>query len=407
MKMNSLFWGGLVFLIVFMMWVEYNLPRSFVWEPTFSMKDKQPFGCAVFDDVLSHSLRQGYEVTDETLYLLSLDKLPKRNILSVSKRIDLTLTDFEALMELLEAGDNVLLAASRFSGVLSDTFALHASYDYLDYEELARQVLHRPSRDTFVWSEPFAGESFDFYSAFRGVDFIRYDSLFVPVVVPGEERMDSGVRLASVIRAQIGEGELILMTMPLLFTNYGMLDRDNSDQIFRLLSLMGDRPLVRTEAYARSARQNDTPLRYFLTHPPLRWGVYMTMLVLLLFMIFTARRRQRVIPVMQQPVNKRMEFTELIGTLYFRRRDNAGLVRKKYIFFAETLRRVMQVDVEDESQHLQTVDRIAGKTGIGTEKISALLIRLRHVYTQEIRLTDEQMKQHIDEMNEIINHLYI
>lgn len=168
MKMNSFFWGGLVLLIVFMMWVEYSLPRSFVWEPTFSRQDKQPFGCAVFDDMLSHSLPQGYEVTDETLYLLSLDEVPKRNILSISKRLDLTRTDFEALTELLEAGDHILLAASQFSGVLSDTFDLQASYDYLDYEELARQVLQRPSRDTLVWAEPFAGESFDFYSAFRG-----------------------------------------------------------------------------------------------------------------------------------------------------------------------------------------------------------------------------------------------
>ncbi|MCD8080093.1 MAG: DUF4350 domain-containing protein [Bacteroides sp.] len=407
MKMNFLFWGGLVFLIVFMMWVEYSLPRSFVWEPTFSRQDKQPFGCAVFDDMLSHSLPQGYEVTDETLYLLSLDEVPKRNILSVSKRLDLTRTDFEALTKLLEAGDHILLAASRFSGVLSDTFALQASYDYFDYEELARQVLHRPSRDTLVWTEPFAGESFDFYSAFRGVNFTRYDSLFVPVVVPDEEPSDSGVRRASVIRARIGEGELILMTMPLLFTNYGMLDRNNSDQIFRLLSLMGDRPLVRTEAYTQNTRENDTPLRYFLTHPPLRWGLYMTMLVLLLFMIFTARRRQRVIPMIKQSVNKRMEFTKLIGTLYFRRRDNAGLVRKKYIFFAEALRRAIQVDIEEETQYLQTVDRIAGKTGFGTEKISALLTRLHQVYTQEITLTDEEMKQYIDEMNEIINQLYI
>ncbi len=407
MKMNSFFWGGLVFLIGFMMWVEYSLPRSFVWDPTFGARDKQPFGCAVFDDLLSHSLRQGYEVTDETLYLLSLDEVPSRNILSVSKRLDLTPTDFEALMRLLEAGDHVLLAASRFSGILTDTFALQASYEYYDYDELARQVINRPSRDTLVWAGPFAGESFDFYSAFRGVDFTRYDSLFVPVVVPEEELMISGVRCAAVIRAQIGQGELILLTMPLLFTNYGMLDRDNSDQIFRLLSLMGDRPFVRTEAYAREAKENDTPLRYFLSHPPLRWALYMTMLVLLLFMIFTARRRQRVIPVMKQPVNKRMEFTELIGTLYFRRRDHAGLVRKKYIFFAETLRRVIQVDVEDQSQYFQTVDRMAGKTGIGTEKISALLTKLHRVYTEEISLTDEEMKQYIDEMNEIINHLYI
>lgn len=41
-----------------------------------------------------------------------------------------------------------------------------------------------------------------------------------------------------------------------------------------------------------------------------------------------------------------MEFTELIGTLYFQKKDHADLVHKKYIYFAEELRREIQVDVE-------------------------------------------------------------
>ncbi len=407
MKMKTLFWGGLILMVGLMAWVEFSLPKQFSWKPTFSRYDKEPFGCLVFDDMLSRSLPQGYRVTNETLYLLSQDELSPRNIISVSERLSLTETDFEALMELLEAGDHVLLAASRISGVLEDTFNLSASYSYQNYETLAQHVIRNHRRDTLCWTGPFPGQDFDFYSAFREGTFSEYDSLFTPVIVPLYAISDTADHDAYVLRAHIGQGQLILVSLPLLFTNYGMLDRDNSTQIFRLLSLMGDRPFVRTQAYTMEARENQTPLRYFLSHPPLRWALYMTMLVLVLFAIFTARRRQRVIPVMHPPQNRSMEFTELIGTLYFRRRDHAGLVRKKYIFFAETLRRMIQVDVEDEAQQAQSVERIAGKTGLEKEKIAPLLEGLRHIAAHDVRLTDEEMKQYIDEMNQIINQLYI
>ena len=33
--------------------IEYHLPKKFVWVPTFSHYDEQPFGCAVFDSLLT------------------------------------------------------------------------------------------------------------------------------------------------------------------------------------------------------------------------------------------------------------------------------------------------------------------------------------------------------------------
>ena len=45
----------LAFLLL-MFAIEYHLPKKFVWVPTFSHYDEQPFGCAVFDSLLTVSL---------------------------------------------------------------------------------------------------------------------------------------------------------------------------------------------------------------------------------------------------------------------------------------------------------------------------------------------------------------
>lgn len=86
------------------------------------------------------------------------------------------------------------------------------------------------------------------------------------------------------------------------FTNYGVLDGKNAAYLFRILSQMGGFPIVRTEGYMKETAQVQmSPFRYFLSQPPLRWALYLSMVSILLFMIFTARRKQRAIPVIREP----------------------------------------------------------------------------------------------------------
>ena len=56
----------IVFFLVLMFAIECRLPKKFVWTPTFSHYDKQPFGCAVFDSLLSASLPMRYSAVSYT-----------------------------------------------------------------------------------------------------------------------------------------------------------------------------------------------------------------------------------------------------------------------------------------------------------------------------------------------------
>ena len=204
----------------------------------------------------------------------------------------------------------------------------------------------------------------------------------------------------------VGKGEVILVSTPLIFTNYGMLDGKNATYIFRLLSQMGKLPIVRTEGYMKETAQvQQSPFRYFLAHEPLRWALYLTMITIILFMIFTAKRRQRVIPVIHEPGNKSLEFTELIGTLYFQKKDHADLVRKKFSYLAEELRREIQVDIEEVADDERSFHRIARKTGMDAREIAKFIREVRPVIYGGRAIDAEQMKVYIDKMNEIINHI--
>lgn len=66
MKGNHWFIAGIIVFLVLMFAIECRLPKKFVWNPTFSHYDKQPFGCAVFDSLLSSSLPKGYSLSRKT-----------------------------------------------------------------------------------------------------------------------------------------------------------------------------------------------------------------------------------------------------------------------------------------------------------------------------------------------------
>lgn len=423
MKGSHWFVVGIVIFLLLMFAIECRLPKKFVWNPTFSHYDKQPFGCAVFDSLLSASLPMGYSLSRKTFYQMEQDDTVScRGILAVANNRMPSDIDVEALLKMAERGNKIMLSSTWFSDKLEDTLKFRNSYSYFSPVALKKYATSLLMRDSLCWigdSTVYPGRNFYFYPQLCSSYFLT-DSLPAKVLAVKNISIDELVYEVDVDSAfsdtvihfpvamsyRWGKGEIILASTPLLFTNYGVLDGKNATYLFRLLSQMGEFPIVRTEAYMEKTTQVQmSPFRYFLSQRPLRWALYLTMLAILLFMLFTARRRQRAIPVVRTPENKSLEFTELIGTLYFQKKDHADLVRKKYMYFAEELRRQIQVDIEEVADDERSFSRIARKTGMDEEEIGEFIRTVRPVIYGGCGITVEEMKRCIDKMNEIISHI--
>ena len=376
MKGNHWFIAGIIVFLVLMFAIECRLPKKFVWNPTFSHYDKQPFGCAVFDSLLSSSLPKGYSLSRKTFYELEQeDTTLRRGILVVTDNLHLTNVDVEAMLKMAGRGDRIMLAGSSFSRILKDTLGFECSYSYFSPSALKKYATALLSKDSLCWvgdSAVYPQQTFCFYPQLCQSYFFA-DSISSKVLA--EKTVTGEAAHPVAMSVSWGKGEVILASTPLLFTNYGVLDGQMS------------------------------PFRYFLSQPPLRWALYLSMVSILLFMIFTARRKQRAIPVIREPENKSLEFAELIGTLYYQKKDHADLVRKKYLYFAEELRREIQVDVEEVAEDERSFGRIARKTGMEAGEIAVFIREVRPVVYGGRSISEEEMKRLIDRMNEIINHI--
>lgn len=457
MKSSRNFLFAMLVLFVLFCLLQVNLPKKFVWSPTFSHVDKQPFGCFVFDSVLTQSLPNGYHVTKKTFFQLDQEHAKEKiSVLMVVDQHNLKQLDVKYLCNIARRGGKVMVVASS-------SFDDGRNTDTVVVDELERTFKVRiedgmyfslrgilsglkahdnDMYDTIYWNNRetmYAAQSYRmFYNMVGGTLFVdsvpkvkrlaytlstagydyKLDSLYVgdftgfDTIVDEKERIEridtfAIKKVPTAVSVPYGKGEVIFVSSPLLFTNYGMLEGNTSVYIFRLMSYLADLPVYRTEAYVKTDAMlvaEQSPFREFIKRPPLRWALYLALLGVVLFMIFTARRRQRVIPIMSKPANRSLEFIQLIGTLYYQRKDHVDLVRKKFKLFAEELRKTAGVDISDVNTDDREYLLLAEKTGMNSDRLKKVIRQIRLVLHSEGNISVEEMRSLIDAMDTIVRH---
>lgn len=457
MKSSRNFLFAMLVLFVLFCLLQVNLPKKFVWSPTFSHVDKQPLGCFVFDSVLTQSLPNGYHVTKKTFFQLDQEHAKEKiSVLMVVDQQDLKQLDVKYLCNIARRGGKVMVVASSSfdDGRNTDTVVvdeLERTFKVKIEDGLyfsLRGILaglkahDNDMYDTIYWNNRetmYAAQSYRmFYNMVGGTLFVdsvpkvkrlaytlstagydyRQDSLYVgeftgfDTIVDEKERIEridtfAIKKVPTAVSVPYGKGEVIFVSSPLLFTNYGMLEGNTSVYIFRLMSYLADLPVYRTEAYVKTDAMlvaEQSPFREFIKRPPLRWALYLALLGVVLFMIFTARRRQRVIPIMSKPANRSLEFIQLIGTLYYQRKDHVDLVRKKFKLFAEELRKTAGVDISDVNTDDREYLLLAEKTGMNSDRLKKVIRQIRLVLHSEGNISVEEMRSLIDAMDTIVRH---
>ena len=457
MKSSRNFLFAMLVLFVLFCLLQVNLPKKFVWSPTFSHVDKQPFGCFVFDSVLTQSLPNGYHVTKKTFFQLDQEHAKERiSVLMVVDQQDLKQLDVKYLCNIARRGGKVMVVASSSfdDGRNADTvvvdelertfkvriedgiyFSLRGILSGLKaHDNDMYDTIYWNNRETMYAAQPYRM----FYNMVGGTLFVdsvpkvkrlaytlstagydyKYDSLYVgdftrfDTIVDKKERIEridtfAIKKVPTAVSVPYGKGEVIFVSSPLLFTNYGMLEGNTFVYIFRLMSYLADLPVYRTEAYVKTDAMlvaEQSPFREFIKRPPLRWALYLALLGVVLFMIFTARRRQRVIPIMSKPANRSLEFIQLIGTLYYQRKDHVDLVRKKFKLFAEELRKTACVDISDVNTDDREYLLLAEKTGMNCDRLKKVIRQIRLVLHSEGNISVEEMRSLIDAMDTIVRH---
>src|SRR5690606_3172074 len=135
-------------------------------------------------------------------------------------------------------------------------------------------------------------------------------------ITPLGYQEDGGVNF---IRIAAGNGNLYLHSNPLVFTNYFLTNEENVAYASAVFSHLRGKGIVWDEyskiPFAGNNNAYNSPLYYILQQPSLKYAWWLLLLTVLLYVVFAARRTQRVIPVIDPKTNSSLEFVNLISSL--------------------------------------------------------------------------------------------
>lgn len=438
MKISRWFIVFILLLFVLLVLIEVKTPQRYNWrELTYSHYDDNPFGAKLVDSLLSAGLKSRYDVKagDINEAYNDSDSATSKAILFVDNFNTYNDEEADMLFGLLRRGNTVIIFTDNdFSSSLCEEINIESISDYVDNSNMfgtsTDSILFRWEEDSCYGGASYQFRAFDSkYTYFAPPTYDDYDDYVYsdsdwPSRSTEEEANNDLIDLwtthliasdynqaSIVISGNYEKGKLVLVSYPMLFSNYYVLEDGGLQLLMRILSQAGDKSIVRYDRnmdnkYISEKNKSKSPLRVFLDNKSLRWAVYLTLFAILISLFFTARRKQRVIPVVQKPKNQTIEMIKHIGLMYYRSHDNAGLISEKYRQLIFELQRKRLIYLDDENIDNDNLINLSQLADIDKDKLSVLIARIKDIDEYQVtKVSDKETKSLINLMNKILNNL--
>ncbi len=356
--------------------------KEYDWRITFSHLDKNPYGAYALNQLLKDNFNNPVKNSFKTVYELKDSLSSTENLLIISSSFSPGKADTEMLLNYVEQGGSVFISANNFYGIFADTLGIQTSDSFFE------------SENTFVLNDSaflhFVSPVMDSLRQykFRKGNIHNYisdvDSIEATVLTKNDFHQPVTIRIEK------GKGVLIINCTPMAFTNIHLLDGQNHEFASASLSYLPNKNTYWTEFYHLGRMEAATPLRFILQNEPLRWGYYIAITSLLLFMAFEAKRKQRIIPIIKPLENTTLEFVATIGNLYYQRADHKNIALKKIQFFFDYIHSHYGLNTQHRDEGFITI--LTRKSGVSESTVRGLIHTINEVVAKE-KITTTELTQ--------------
>lgn len=362
----------IILFVVFsiLVYVEYNKPKPIDWSQTFSSTDKIPYGTFVLREELKAAFPEKEIKENNRSYFQLFKEEIEAPILVINNEFSPSELDLKLLLNHVDKGYDLFIAATYFSTEFADTLGFERSFN-------VKSILFSDSiSELHFTNKKLAGEKYIYKKAITNSIFTTLDTLRTTIL--GKSR-----RGTNFVKIKHGKGNVFIHLEPMVFTNYNLLTEKNFQYAFKALSYLPYGEIIWDEYYkigsggGSSSGVGKTPMYFILENPPLRYAWYILLLGMIIYILFEGKRLQRIIPVINPPKNTSLEFIETIGKLYFHRASHKDLAEKKFKYFADYLR--TNYNLKSNSFSTEHYSKIAEKTGTNKILIGNIFNKYRHI----------------------------
>ena len=368
------------------------------WIQTYDPTSDEPYGTSLLPEILK-SRYQGAEYKE--LYRnWTVDGISKSDstlYVAIGNGLMYTQSEAKALANFVEDGGEAFLAAKEISNRLLTFIVADSCLGYKDllpnnYLDSLEQVVSasgaafmmpviRKQRGAKGNGNYINAAAYDCLINAENLLMIQHDSL--DYAVYHDEQYSAQPIMA---RFSYGDGHITLLSYPMLLTNVFATDSLGRNSMEEVLKLLPEKvnQIVFDEQRRSSEQavvQDNVPknregyddesniLKHVLARPPLATAWYLLLLGSIVFLIFGAKRRQRLIPLVQPRRNTTHEHLGNISRLYLSQPNNALMAGKQFsLFEAYCQRRFGLRPLQNEADY----DRFSKMAGVNTQHLETL-----------------------------------
>lgn len=356
---------GVVILLVF---IDMSRTKPTDWTPSYLLDYKKPLDLYVFNHEVDKIIpKERLKRVTVTPFEYLRENRGRVNFLiitpNVYNQVDST------LLNAVSEGSTLWISGENFIKPLTDTLKLEytdvdPNFSLKGLDSLKMTLSMKNWKNNYYYLHP----------VFNTYAFVKMDSSITTIL--GKTETPDEVASPNFIRIRFGKGSIYLHNQPEVFSNVAMLSENSSaDYLAHILSYIPtDKPLVwfvKDQTTDPGEPVNESALSVLFRYPALRMSWLLFIYGMLLYLLFNAKRRQRVVPVIKPLRNTTVEFVQTIGNLYFQEGHTPSIVEKKIIYFLDRVRYRYYLDTSKLDDSF--AEKLQSKSGKDRALIDSIL----------------------------------
>jgi len=339
-----------IVVMVILALLEVNKKETTDWRKNFDVNKKTPFGLFVFNNEVKDLFKNNLKKIEQTPYDY-YNQHPKKphNILVIENDIDEQ--SWKKILDEVSKGSDAMLIVNDIPRKISDSIGYYDS-EISFKEENVLKLTDRQYQNDFI--------KLDKFPSGRGFTFIKPQ-----VEVLGKTIEKDNGDQANFIKVKFGKGNIYVHSEPLFLTNYYLLKPGNIKYTQDVFSYLQDKEtLWFVESNTKTSRFF---MRFILSNPALKYAWWLFLGGLVLFIFFNAKRKQRIVPIIEPLKNTSVDFVKSIGNLYLQEGDFHDMMAKKAQYFLHKIRLDLLIDTQNLDEDF--AKKLQLKTGKPIEMI--------------------------------------
>jgi hypothetical protein len=365
-------------LITYFFFGKERRKRQFSWKENFQTNSDQPYGT-----LFIRKLLETYRPDERFIYnnkspladLLNKDSTDlQTDYVFIGNELSLTREDTEELLKFIHSGNDAFIA-TRFLPyqIMDSIFSAECENElYLNEHETPKvtfnfyhKSLHTAKGYAYVYKPGRAPRNYKWFALQPDV-FCDSSRSLVPL---GHFEKDA----VNFFKLRFGEGNLYVHTNPIAFTNYFIRFPDKVEYASGIFSHLRGKTIIWDE-FSKSqfipSEPESNPLALIMNNASLKYAWWLMLLSVILYTVFTAKRKQRIVPVREEKLNTSLEYIKMVSALHFENGNNRDIALKKMKYFLYFIR--AKYGIHSPQLNRDHFKRLAEKSQIALNHIQTI-----------------------------------